>query len=94
MSTVGSSTSSSSVTDNLSITKKQPANKNTNELGQAAFLELMITQMNNQNPLSPQDNSEFVAQLAPKKVVAFQRILFELSDLFHKKLHRMLDCLR
>ena len=24
----------------------------------------MITQMNNQNPLSPQDNSEFVAQLA------------------------------
>lgn len=64
MSTVGSSTSSSSVTDNLSITKKQNANKTTNELGQAAFLELMITQMNNQNPLSPQDNTEFVAQLA------------------------------
>ncbi|AQT59440.1 flagellar biosynthesis protein FlgD [Cellvibrio mixtus] len=64
MSTVGSSTSSSSVTDNLSITKKQEANKTTNELGQAAFLELMITQMNNQNPLSPQDNTEFVAQLA------------------------------
>lgn len=54
----------SSVTDNLSISKRQEANKNNNELGQAAFLELMITQMNNQNPLSPQDNSEFVAQLA------------------------------
>lgn len=53
-----------SVTDNLSITKRQETKKNTNELGQAAFLELMITQMNNQNPLSPQDNSEFVAQLA------------------------------
>lgn len=64
MSTVSNTASSSAVTDNLSITKKQPANKNTNELGQAAFLELMITQMNNQNPLSPQDNSEFVAQLA------------------------------
>lgn len=64
MSTVGSTTSSSSVTDNLSITKKTETKKNTNELGQAAFLELMITQMNNQNPLSPQDNSEFVAQLA------------------------------
>ncbi len=64
MSTVGSTTSSSSVTDNLSITKRQEANKTTNELGQAAFLELMITQMNNQNPLSPQDNTEFVAQLA------------------------------
>lgn len=64
MSTVGSTNSSSSVTDNLSITKKTETKKNTNELGQAAFLELMITQMNNQNPLSPQDNSEFVAQLA------------------------------
>lgn len=64
MSTVGSTSNSSSVTDNLSITKKTETKKNTNELGQAAFLELMITQMNNQNPLSPQDNSEFVAQLA------------------------------
>lgn len=53
-----------SVTDNLSIANKQPKKKNTNELGQAAFLELMITQMKNQNPLNPQDNSEFVAQLA------------------------------
>ncbi len=35
-----------------------------NELGQSAFLELMITQMENQSPLNPQDNSEFVAQLA------------------------------
>ena len=64
MSTVGSTTSSTSVTDNLSIANKTETKKNTNELGQAAFLELMITQMNNQNPLSPQDNSEFVAQLA------------------------------
>lgn len=64
MSVSGAAATTSSVADNLSITKKQSANKNTNELGQAAFLELMITQMNNQNPLSPQDNSEFVAQLA------------------------------
>lgn len=62
--TVSSATSSNSVTDNLSIANKTETKKNTNELGQAAFLELMITQMNNQNPLSPQDNSEFVAQLA------------------------------
>ena len=64
MSIVSGTSSTSNVTDNLSITKKQEVKKNTNELGQAAFLELMITQMNNQNPLSPQDNSEFVAQLA------------------------------
>ena len=50
--------------DNLSINKKTETKKNNNELGQAAFLELMITQMKNQNPLEPQDNSEFVAQLA------------------------------
>ncbi len=64
MSTVSGTNSTTSVTDNLSITKRQETKKNNNELGQAAFLELMITQMNNQNPLSPQDNSEFVAQLA------------------------------
>ncbi|MFT7387456.1 MAG: flagellar basal-body rod modification protein FlgD [Candidatus Endobugula sp.] len=34
------------------------------ELGQTAFLELMITQMENQDPLSPQENSDFIAQLA------------------------------
>lgn len=62
--TVSNATATNNVSDNLSITKKQETKKNTNELGQAAFLELMITQMNNQNPLSPQDNSEFVAQLA------------------------------
>jgi len=33
-------------------------------MGQDVFLELMVTQMNNQNPLDPQSNSEFVAQLA------------------------------
>ena len=38
--------------------------ESSNKLGQSAFLELMITQLNNQNPLDPQDNSEFVAQLA------------------------------
>jgi flagellar basal-body rod modification protein FlgD len=54
----------SSAIDSLSINKKTETKKNNNELGQAAFLELMITQMKNQNPLEPQDNSEFVAQLA------------------------------
>lgn len=69
------STSSSSVVDNLSISKRQETKKNTNELGQAAFLQLMITQMNNQNPLSPQDNTEFVAQLAQfSSVEALERL--------------------
>jgi len=33
-------------------------------LGKDSFLKLLVTQLNNQNPLDPQDNSEFVAQLA------------------------------
>ncbi|WP_122665690.1 flagellar hook assembly protein FlgD [Pseudomonas viridiflava] len=33
-------------------------------LGKDAFLQLLVTQMKNQNPLEPQDNGEFVAQLA------------------------------
>ncbi len=41
--------------------KEQPKD---NELGKDDFLTLMITQLNNQNPLEPQQNAEFVAQLA------------------------------
>jgi len=33
-------------------------------LGQEAFLKLLVAQLQNQDPLNPQENSEFVAQLA------------------------------
>ncbi len=42
-------------------TEDQPKS---NELGKSAFLELMIAQLNNQSPTDPQDNSQWVAQLA------------------------------
>lgn len=48
----------------LGLANKSEEEPKSNELGQKAFLELMITQMENQDPLSPQDNSEFIAQLA------------------------------
>lgn len=51
------------ILSNLSIGNKEPETKS-NELGQSAFLELMITQLKNQDPLSPQENTEFIAQLA------------------------------
>jgi len=56
--------SSSSLFSDLSIARKTETDPKDNELGQKAFLELMITQLENQDPLSPQENSEFIAQLA------------------------------
>lgn len=34
------------------------------DLGKNEFMELMIAQLKNQNPLDPQDNGEFISQLA------------------------------
>ncbi len=36
----------------------------TDTLGKDQFLELLITEMQNQDPLAPQDNKEMIAQLA------------------------------
>ena len=37
---------------------------NSKALGKDAFMQLLVTQLKNQNPLDPQDNTAFVAQLA------------------------------
>ncbi|MBL3557102.1 MULTISPECIES: flagellar hook assembly protein FlgD [Marinobacter] len=42
----------------------QQQTKSGNELGKNEFMELMIAQLKNQNPLEPQDNGEFISQLA------------------------------
>ena len=36
----------------------------TRDLGQDAFMRLLTTQLQNQDPTQPQDNGEFIAQLA------------------------------
>jgi len=44
--------------------------KGSSELGQEQFLKLMIQQFRNQDPLKPQDPSEFLTQLAQVSSVA------------------------
>ncbi|MDA7085973.1 flagellar hook assembly protein FlgD [Pseudomonas sp. SA3-5] len=51
----------SSALDQYQIKSDTSANK---ELGKNEFLNLLVAQLNNQNPLEPQGNGEFIAQLA------------------------------
>lgn len=51
----------SSVLDQFAIQQREQKG---GDLGKNEFLELLVTQLNNQDPLSPQENGEFIAQLA------------------------------
>ncbi|KAE9646167.1 flagellar hook assembly protein FlgD [Pseudomonas sp. PB103] len=57
-----SSVKTGTTTDGLAAATNSATGKQA--LGKDAFLQLLVTQLKNQNPLDPQDNSEFVAQLA------------------------------
>src|SRR5438552_13338226 len=48
-------------TQALTSTVQQAAG---NQLGEQQFLKLLVTQLTNQDPLQPQDQSQFLAQLA------------------------------
>ena len=61
MSTTGSVGGTGSVLDQYQIKDREAKSK---DLGKNEFLELLVTQLNNQNPLEPQENGEFIAQLA------------------------------
>ena len=50
---------------NYSTTNVQrAASQTTNSLGKDQFLALMIAQLKNQDPLSPMDNTQYIAQMA------------------------------
>jgi flagellar basal-body rod modification protein FlgD len=57
-----SSVKTNTSADGLAAATNSSANNQA--LGKDAFLQLLVTQLKNQNPLEPQDNGEFVAQLA------------------------------
>lgn len=81
MATVDTTNTANSVLSNFAIGNKTAEEPKNNELGQTAFLELMITQMENQNPLDPQDNTEFIAQLAQfSSVEGLQRLNENFDD--------------
>jgi len=50
--------------DALSATRLEKDKKTDKSLGQDAFLELMITQLKNQDPTNPMQNGEFLSQMA------------------------------
>ncbi|MFK8083249.1 MAG: flagellar hook assembly protein FlgD [Granulosicoccus sp.] len=49
---------------------KQEQNNFTKELGQGEFLELMMAQLENQDPMKPMDNGEFLGQMAQFSTVS------------------------
>lgn len=51
-----------------------------NELGKDTFLQLLVLQMKNQDPLNPQDNSEMLAQLAQFSALEAQTNLNDSFD--------------
>lgn len=61
MSTTGGVSGTGSVLDQYQIKDREAKS---NDLGKNEFLELLVAQLNNQNPLEPQENGEFIGQLA------------------------------
>ena len=50
--------------NNYNKTLVQEGRKTSSELGKDDFLKLLITQLQNQDPTSPMENTEFIAQMA------------------------------
>jgi len=51
----------SSLTESAAVKTKE---SNTNSLGKEEFLKLLVTQLQNQDPLEPMENTEFISQMA------------------------------
>ena len=83
MTVTGNNAISSSATD---ATSSPTSTARESKLGQDAFLKLLTTQLANQDPLKPQDNGEFIAQLAQfsslEKLTSIETSIKELATAF------------
>lgn len=59
-----------STLEGLGLTKKKESAKGNDEMGEDAFLKLVIAQLENQDPLKPMENGAFLSQLAQFKSVS------------------------
>ena len=56
--------------------------KKNDDLGKDAFLQLLVTQLKNQDPLDPQDNGEYIAELAQfSSLEQMTNVVTKLEDL-------------
>jgi flagellar basal-body rod modification protein FlgD len=55
---------SGSVIQDLGLGQQTQTAKDRNSLGQTEFLDLMVAQLKNQDPLQPMQNGDFIAQMA------------------------------
>ena len=72
MSSVDNNNSLNSILDKLGINQPKEAKKSSDTLGQDDFLKLMTTQLQNQDPFKPTDNTEMIAQMAQFSMVTGQ----------------------
>jgi len=64
MTTSVSSATSSSLASALSSAVSSTSSSSSSLVSEDTFLKLLVTQLQNQDPLNPQDSSQFVSQLA------------------------------
>lgn len=61
---------SNATIQDLGLGAGTPSSKERNKLGQADFLQLMVTQLKNQDPFKPMENGDFIAQMAQFSAVS------------------------
>ena len=69
------------------------SNSSTKDLGKTEFLKLLVTQLQNQDPMNPVDNQQFIAQLATfsslEQLMSVNRDLEQPFSLSNETPHRL-----